>query len=325
MQTDGDPRKVCRYRCIMIDVSGTSAQPTWGVNSVWSNSNNWHEKMKAMIFCIKVTEIDSWYTRCFESKYFKTALKMTSRPMAHECGAVSIGFSAQARLHWTMHEDRATMKLWRFLRMPSLGCTNVSTRAGRSFRSPKLPARRSYSGRFWLRLCLIWGMINKLERLRVEDLWIDGAGFMFHAPWSNPCENPKSLFVLWDLPNLAQSCPIEGTVWRIRLDISVVCLLSLLTQYVLTDTALCWLVFCSFRSNQDVCLKWLESSCCFLQHSSSSLVERCWKNFMCRWELATPFDRDTFILQYGCNFPVAVSSGSLSFGLADGFYPLNVS
>jgi hypothetical protein len=42
-------------------------------------------------------------------------------------------------------------------------------------------------------------------------------------------------------------------------------------------------------------------------------------------KLATPFDRDTFILQYGCNFPVAVSSGSLSFGLADGFYPLNVS
>ena len=81
-----------------------------------------------------------------------------------------------------------------------------------------------------------------------------------------------------------ETCPIEGTVWRIRLGISVVCLLSLLTQYVLTDTALCWLVFCSFRSNQDVCLKWLESSCCFLEHSSSSLVERCWKNFMCRWE-----------------------------------------
>ena len=55
---------------------------------------------------------------------------------SHECGAININCSAQAGLHWTLHEKRATMKLWRFWRMQNLGCTNVSTRAGRSFRSP---------------------------------------------------------------------------------------------------------------------------------------------------------------------------------------------
>ena len=104
----------------------TSAQSTlltWGVNSVWSNLNSWREEWRQHQTLYKSLEANS-------SIYgFWNDIK------THKCGAININCSAQAGLHWTMHEAGATMKLWRFLRMPSLGCTNVSTRAGRSFRS----------------------------------------------------------------------------------------------------------------------------------------------------------------------------------------------
>ena len=136
----------------------------------------------------KVTELDTSDALQISTSKFFNIYGFWNDIKTHECGAININCSAQAGLHWTMHENRATMKLWRFWRMQNLGCTNVSTRAGRSFRSPKLPARRSYSRRFWLCLCFTWGM--KLQDLRVEqlscwcDLWIDvgRVAFMFHAP-----------------------------------------------------------------------------------------------------------------------------------------------
>ena len=263
----------------------TSAQSTlltWGVNSVWSNLNSWREEWRQHQTLYKSLQVNS-------SIYgFWNDIK------THECGAININCSAQAGLHWTMHEHRARMKLWRFWRVQNLGCTNVSTIAGRSFRSPKLPARRSYSHRFWLCLCFTWGM--KLERLSVEqlscwcDLWIDGAALMFHAPLVISVRKCKHLCAHKQITVFR-----EVQNWR---NMFLIWVLFLLRYVSTTETTLYQRAFWSFLPTI------LFASSVWSHHAASwhILVQASedWNQAsvaMCSWQtcqLASPFDRDKF-------------------------------
>ena len=263
----------------------TSAQSTlltWGVNSVWSNLNSWREEWRQHQTLYKSLQVNS-------SIYgFWNDIK------THECGAININCSAQAGLHWTMHEHRARMKLWRFWRVQNLGCTNVSTIAGRSFRSPKLPARRSYSHRFWLCLCFTWGM--KLERLSVEqlscwcDLWIDGAALMFHAPLVISVRKCKHLCAHKQITVFR-----EVQNWR---NMFLIWVLFLIRYVSTTETTLYQRAFWSFLPT--ILFAWSVWS----HHAASwhILVQASedWNQAsvaMCSWQtcqLASPFDRDKF-------------------------------
>ena len=282
----------------------TSAQSTlltWGVNSVWSNLNSWREEWRQHQTLYKSLQVNS-------SIYgFWNDIK------THKCGAININCSAQAGLHWTMHEHRARMKLWRFWRMQNLGRTNVSTRAGRSFRSPKLPARRSYSHRFWLRLCFTWGM--KPEHLRVEqlscwcDLWIDGAALMFHAPLVISVRKCKHLCAHKQITVFR-----EVQNWR---NMFLIWVFFLLRYVSTTETTLYQRAFWSFLPT--ILFAWSVWS----HHAAS------WHILPSLWspcagdKLASLLAHLPGTNSQGCQFPCWNCSGPLSFGLVHWFCPSN--
>ena len=140
------------------------------------------------MFCFKVTEFDtSNALQISTSKFFNImAFEMTSesRPMSvvqsTSIAALrpdSIGRCTKTAQGWSC-EDSGECRI--------LAAQMCQQEQVVRFGVRLLPARHSYSRRFWLCLCFTWGM--KLQDLRVEqlscwcDLWIDGAAFMFHAP-----------------------------------------------------------------------------------------------------------------------------------------------
>ena len=68
----------------------------------------------------RMPERDGTFHCCFASKFFKMALEIAARPMTDDRdrdATINITCSAQARLHWTRHGERSTMKFWRFWRV----------------------------------------------------------------------------------------------------------------------------------------------------------------------------------------------------------------
>ena len=241
----------------------TSAQSTlltWGVNSVWSNLNSWREEWRQHQTLYKSLEANS-------SIYgFWNDIK------THKCGAININCSAQAGLHWTMHEAGATMKLWRFLRMPSLGCTNVSTRAGRSFRSHEA-----------------WTFVPGATQLLVRSLdwWcglhVSRALGRIGTKNANICARTNRLLF----------CEVQN--WR---NMFLIWNLLLLRYVSTTETTLYQRAFWSFLPTI------LFASSVWSHHAASwHIVVQASEDWnqtsvaMCRWQtcqLASPFDRDKF-------------------------------
>ena len=205
------------------------------------------------------------------------------------------------------------MKLWRFWRVQNLFCTNVSTIASRSFRSPKLPARRSYSHRFWLCLCFTWGM--KLERLSVEqlscwcDLWIDGAALMFHAPLVISVRKCKHLCAHKQIAVFR-----EVQNWR---NMFLIWVFFLLRYVSTTETTLYQRAFWSFLPT--ILFAWSVWS----HHAAS------WHILPSLWspcagdKLASLLAHLPGTNSQGCQFPCWNCSGPLSFGLVHWFCPSN--
>ena len=144
---------------------------------------------------------------------------------------------AQARLHWMMREDRATMKLWGFWRVQNLGRTKTPRTAGCSLWSLTTSSNKQpLHSQILMPLCITWGI--KFAPLHVEQLscWC--------YLWSNPCENAKSWWVSW-----------SSLCWII---------------YVSTRDYTLWVSLWEFPL-RPFCWPQMESSCCFLAHYSSSL------------------------------------------------------
>ena len=260
--------------------SAESTLLTWGVNSVWSNLNNWREEWRQQCFVLK------WPNSIHQTLYKSLQVNSSiygfwNDIKTHECGAININCSAQARLHWTMHEDGARMKLWRFWRMQNLGCTNVSTRAGRSFRSPTASSKTQLQPQI---------LIVPLLYLRHEaPSFARGATQLLvrSLDWWCSLHVSRALGRIGTKMQTSEGaqidycfarCRIEGTCFSFRL-FMILERPPIMRSYGSFLAQICFdhgndtlsANLLEFPSNHFVCFKCLESSCCFLAHPGSSL------------------------------------------------------